>query len=147
MDTQSIKTGLLLTMRTWKRFAKTNYKQGGEVICGTSRFLSKPCAVILCNFGTLSDLTKKEQPNLVRWGEAQEKVFTTLLEILLRKPVLWLPDRKKTFILRTDASNCGLRAALMQQHGDKLHLVAYGSKKLTHAGRKYSTIEKECLAL
>ena len=50
------------------------------------------------------------------------------------------------FILRTDALNCGLGAALMQQHGDKLHPVAYGSKKLTHAERKYSTIEKECLA-
>ena len=66
---------------------------------------------------------------------------------MLRKSILRLPDPEKTFILRTDASNCGLEAALTQQHRDKLHPVAYGSKKLTHAERKYSTIEKECLAI
>ena len=38
-------------------------------------------------------------------------------------------------------------SVFMQQCGDKLHLVAYGSKKLTHAERKYSTIEKESLAV
>ena len=35
----------------------------------------------------------------------------------------------------------------MQQHGDKRRAVAYGSKKLTHAERKYSTIEKKYLAI
>ena len=95
----------------------------------------------------LSDLTKKGQPNVVCWGEAQEKAFITLPKILLRKPVLRLHDHEKTFILRTDASNCGLGAALMQNNGDKLHPVAYGSWKLTHTERKYSTIEKESLAI
>ena len=33
----------------------------------------------------------------------------------------------------------------MQQHSDKLHPVASGGKKLTHAERKHSTIKKECL--
>ena len=59
------------------------------------------------------DLAKKGQPNLVYWGEAHEKAFITLQEILLCKPVLRLLDHKKTFILRTDASNCGVGAAFM----------------------------------
>ena len=32
----------------------------------------------------------------------------TLSESLVRRPILRLPDHNKTFILRTDASNCGL---------------------------------------
>ena len=64
----------------------------------------------------LRDLTRKGQPNKVQWGEAQERAFLTLQERLLKKPILKLPDHQKPFILRTDASNCGLGALLMQEH-------------------------------
>ena len=64
----------------------------------------------------LSDLTKKGLPEIVRREIAQEKAFVTLRESLVRRPFLRLPDHNKTFILRTDASNCGLEAALMQGH-------------------------------
>ena len=49
----------------------------------------------------------------------------------------------RTFIFRTDASNVGISAVLMQEHDGKPYLVNYGSKKLTAAERNYSTIEKE----
>ena len=64
----------------------------------------------------LRDLTKKGLPESVRWEDAQEKAFVTLRESLVRRSTLRLPDHNKTFILRTDASNCGLGAALMQEH-------------------------------
>ena len=83
----------------------------------------------------------------MRWEDAQEKAFVTLRESLVRRPILRLPDHNKTFILRTDASNCGLEAALMQKLKGRFFPIAYGSKKLTSAERKYSTIEKECLAI
>ena len=35
----------------------------------------------------LSDLTRKGQPNKVRWDEAQERAFLTLQERLLKKPI------------------------------------------------------------
>ena len=63
----------------------------------------------------LSDLTKKELLESLRGEDAQEKAFVTLRESLVRRPILRLPDHNKTFILRTDASNCGLGAALMQE--------------------------------
>ena len=59
----------------------------------------------------LSDFTKKGLPESVRWKDAQEKAFVTLRESLVHRPILHLPDHK-TFILHTDASNCGLGAAL-----------------------------------
>ncbi|KAK7099404.1 hypothetical protein V1264_003547 [Littorina saxatilis] len=34
----------------------------------------------------------------------------------------------------------------MQLHGEKLHPVAYQSKKLLGAESRYATVEKECLA-
>ena len=71
----------------------------------------------------------------------------TLRESVVRRLILRLPDHNKTFILRTDASNCRLGAALMQKHKGNFFPIAYGSKKLASAERKYSTIEKQCLAI
>ena len=95
----------------------------------------------------LTDLTRKGQPNKIQWGQAQEKAFSSLQDCLLKQPILRLPDHSKPFILRTDASNFGLGAALMQQHDEKLYPVAYASKKLAPAETKYSTLEKECLGI
>ena len=95
----------------------------------------------------LTDLTKKGQPNFVEWGEVQEKAFNTLRESLLKWPILRLPDHLLDFTLRTDASNSGIGVVLIQEHEGKLHPVAYASKKLRNAETKYSTLEKECLAI
>ena len=95
----------------------------------------------------LSDLTRKGKPNKVTWGDAQERAFVDLQSALMRKPILKLPDYHKPFVLRTDASNIGLGAALMQEADGKLHPVAFASKKLNVAEQKYSTLEKECLAI
>ena len=68
----------------------------------------------------LTDLTKNGQPNFVEWGEPQEKAFNTLREALLKRPILRLPDHSLDFTLRTDASNSGIGAVLMQEHEGKL---------------------------
>ena len=95
----------------------------------------------------LTDLTRKEQPNKFRWGQAQEKAFSSLQDCLLKRPILKLPDHSKPFILQTEASNFVLGAALMQQHDERLYPVAYASKKLAPAETRYSTLEKECLGI
>ena len=52
------------------------------------------------------------------------------------------------FILKTDASDRGVGALLSQPSTDNdLHPGAYFSKKLLPREERYSTIEKECLAV
>jgi phospholipid-translocating ATPase len=51
------------------------------------------------------------------------------------------------FILQTDASDRGVAAVLSQIENNEEHPVAYFSKKLLPREQRYSTVEKECLAI
>ena len=103
------------------------------------------------NFSTISsplvELTRKNQPSKVVWGEPQEQAFRTLKNVLMNAPVLRLPDMNKRFILRTDASDHAVGAILMQEYEGKLFPTAYASKTLSRAEKAYSVIEKEGLAI
>jgi len=46
-----------------------------------------------------------------------------------------------------DLSNVEMGAMLFQEYDEKLHPVAFASKKLSPAGAKYLMIELECLAI
>ena len=95
----------------------------------------------------LTDLTKKGQPTKVVWGDSQAKAFKTLRDLLTSAPILRLPDLSKQFILRTDASDVGVGAVLLQQYDDGIFPVAYASKKLLKREQNYSVVERECLAI
>ena len=96
---------------------------------------------------TFPDKIPGLQPKKVEWGEAQEKAYQTIKSYLTSEPILRLPDPAKTYFLRTDASNNGIGAVLMQRHDVKLFPVCYAIKKLSSAERTYSAIERECLAI
>ena len=96
----------------------------------------------------LTDLTKKNAPNKVSWTPSCEQAFNTLKERLCSEPILKSPDFECPFILQTDASEYGVGAVLSQQTEDgQEHPVAYWSRKLLPREKRYSTIEKECLAI
>lgn len=95
----------------------------------------------------LTNLTKKSAPNKVVWTDECEIAFQRLKTALTTESVLMLPDLERNFVLRTDASESGLGAVLLQEHEGILHPVAYGSRKLNSAERNYSVTEKECLAV
>ena len=94
----------------------------------------------------LTELTKKDASNEVNWTLDCDRAFDTLKSRLVSQPVLQLPDLTLPFVLRTDASDKALGAVLLQEKGE-LHPVAYASRKLSSAESKYSTVEKECLAV
>ena len=89
----------------------------------------------------LTDLLRKGSPNKLEWGNVQEAAFRQLKAVLSSEPVLRLPDWNKQFIVRTDASDIGLGAVLLQEHEDGIFPVLYLSRKLNKAERNYSVGE------
>ncbi|KAL5489194.1 hypothetical protein EMCRGX_G018260 [Ephydatia muelleri] len=74
--------------------------------------------------------------------------FRQLKTQLCCYPVLRSPDFNKEFVLQTDASNRGIGAVLSQRDAaGGENPIAYFSKKLLPREERYSTIEKECLAI
>ena len=94
----------------------------------------------------LTDKTKKQEPDKIVWTHECQKSFEALKEVLCSKPVVHMPDPKLPFTLRTDASNRGIGAVLLQDFGEGLRPLAYASRKLNSAEQNYATVEKECLA-
>ena len=96
----------------------------------------------------LTDLTKKAAPTRVLWTPDCNQAFVNLKHALCSSPVLRSPNFSRPFILQTDASERGIGAVLSQRSdmGEE-HPVAFYSRKLLPREEKYSTIEKECLAI
>ncbi|XP_072182212.1 uncharacterized protein [Diadema setosum] len=94
----------------------------------------------------LTDLLRKNVK--FQWSAACQSAFDQVKAILSSGPVLAAPDFKKGFSLAVDASDVGAGAVLMQADDDGVDRpVCYFSKKFNAHQRKYSTVEKETLAL
>ena len=84
----------------------------------------------------------------LQWTEECEQAFQTLKAMLLSTPVLAYPDPLKHFILTCDASDTAVGYVLGQVDDDnKEHVIAYGGKALSADEKKFTTTEKECLAV
>ena len=75
------------------------------------------------------------------------KAFNTCKDLLINSPILQYPDFSKKFILTTDASNVALGAVLSQGNLSSDKPIAFASRTLNESEQKYSTIEKELLAI
>lgn len=95
----------------------------------------------------LTDMTGKASPVKVRWTQESENAFKDLKNCLCKEPVLQCPDFTLPFTVQTDASGVGLGAMLLQgENGNQLP-VQYISRKLFPREKRYSTVEKEALAI
>ena len=88
-----------------------------------------------------------EKNTTFKWGTDQESAFEVLKQKLISAPVLSYPDRDATFVLDTDASNVGLGAVLSQIVDGREKVIAYGSRVLTKAERRYCITRRELLAV
>lgn len=76
-----------------------------------------------------------------------EMALNKLKVALTTAPVLRTPDFSKEFVIQVDACDSGMGAVICQDLGLGDQVVEYMSLKFTSAQTKYSTTEKECLAL
>ena len=95
----------------------------------------------------LTDLTKKRVT--FQWSEEHTATFNLLKRLLCSAPILAYPEfsLSSPFTLKTDASDIGLGAILVQLQNGVERVVAYGSRKLNTAERNYSVPEREALAV
>ncbi len=90
------------------------------------------------------------------WGEhlqhldmvlSKFKAFQALRTALVKAPILMRPDFERSFCLDVDWSPKGVGAILSQREGKLEKVVAYASKSLTEAQKKFHPMEGECYAL
>ena len=94
----------------------------------------------------LFELLKKEAK--WEWTPACQTAFETLRDAITSKPVLAIADPNKQYVLETDASDVALGAVLMQKdEEDHLRPIAYASKSLGPAEKRYGVTDREALAI
>ncbi|KAI2655654.1 Retrovirus-related Pol polyprotein from transposon 17.6 [Labeo rohita] len=94
----------------------------------------------------LRDLTKKS-PSKFHWARECQEAFEALKQLLCQEPILQSPDFSKRFLVQVDASDVGLGAVLAQGDLGSEQPVWFLSRKLFERERRYSTVEKEGLAI
>ncbi|EFA74614.1 pol polyprotein [Heterostelium album PN500] len=73
--------------------------------------------------------------------------FDTIKSAIKEKPSLFPPNYDLPFIFECDASDVGTGYRLFQMVDGKENVICYGSKKLKDSETRYSTLEKELLAI
>ena len=84
-----------------------------------------------------------------RWTDEAQDAMNKLKFLLTSSQVMTYPDFSKSFILETDASDFALGGVLSQKtnaDGEEWP-IGYYSRLLNSAEKRYSTIEKETLAI
>ena len=83
-----------------------------------------------------------------QWTESQSAAFYALKQLLISTPLfLHYPRSDSPLILTTDASNSAIGGVLQQEIDGQLRNLYYHSQLMTASQRRYSTIEKEALAI
>lgn len=93
----------------------------------------------------LNDLTKKDK--LFHWTDSCEEAFQALKKKLVESPILGYPRYTEGYLLYTDSSEQAVGMVLSQIQDGQEVVISYGGKKLSASERRYSTTERECLAV
>ncbi|KAJ8037228.1 hypothetical protein HOLleu_17992 [Holothuria leucospilota] len=129
-------------MQTWPRpINKTEVRRFLGICTYYRRFVENFASIAK----PLHRLTEKGREFL--WNQDCEGAFICLERRLTTSPVLAYPLREGKFVLDTDASDFGVGAVLSQQQGQTERVIAYFSKTLGKAERRYCVTRKELLAI
>ncbi len=103
-----------------------------------------PYSIALCK-RSLTDLTRKNVPFV--WDEACQRAFETIKRKLVSAPVLVKADLSRPFVGETDASQPHVAGVLLQYDERGPRTIAYFSRKMKPAESRYSTTDREALAI
>ena len=109
--------------------------------CGMVNFLSVFLKDLQIKLAPIYQLTRKGIP--WEWTEECQEAFDSIKKDLTNPPVLVMPNDKGHFVLVSDTSTIGCGATLYQMIDGEYRVVAYYSKKLPEAVRRYSISELE----
>ena len=96
----------------------------------------------------LTELTKTKGVPKFHWSPEAENAFQALKTALVNAPCLTCLDQSAPLILQVDASQVGLGVMLcVETEGEGERPIAFASRQLKASEAKYSSIQKEALAL
>ena len=128
-----------------EQFPVPKSKQELSRFLGLAGYYRKFCKNFASVVAPLTDLLGSVQ---FQWTQSCTEAFCRVKTMLTTEPILASPDYGAKFYLTIDACDVGVGAVLQQRgHDGTLRPISYFSRKLNSAQRKYSTVEKEALAL
>lgn len=84
---------------------------------------------------------------IIEWKEGMKTAFDKIKKALCKEVMVLTSDFTKPSALQTDASESALRAVFTQEQEGLECPITYASRKLNSAEKRYTTIERECLAI
>ena len=91
------------------------------------------------------NLTRKKVK--FQWEREQQEAFQKIKTLLIKPPILMIPNGTDPFTIYSDTSKKGCGASLWQMQGNQNKLVCYHSKRLPDAVSRYSINELELTGL
>lgn len=129
-------------------FPPPSTKRQLRAFLGTVGYYQRFIAGYSLKAAPLTDMLRKTSPTQLKWSSPAEESFRELREALTGQVTLQVADPNKPFTIFTDASDRGIAGILTQldDHGEERPLL-YLSRKLNPTEQRYSTIEREALAV
>ena len=114
---------------------------------GTLNFLPKYVYGMQPILQPLYKLLHKETE--FKWTKEHQTVFEKMKQTITKQLEITMLVTSKPFYIITDASNTGIRAALLQQHPTekKMNLISANSRLFTPIETRLSTLIRKCTAI
>ncbi|XP_034197732.1 uncharacterized protein LOC117613207 [Prunus dulcis] len=119
-----------------------------QSLLGKINFLRRFISNSAVKIQPFSSLLKLKQEQTFKWEEQHQQAFQEIKDYLSNPPVLSPPKRGRPLKLYVSASEVSIGSLLVQDNKEgKEQAVYYLSRTLTEVERRYSAIERLCLAL